>query len=375
MIIKFKSELESKLYNCKADKVHAKIIVIESDDWGAIRIGSKKKLNYLIDKGIQANNCHYHRYDTLASIGDFDALYEVLYRYKDRNGNHPKITANTIVANPDFNRIRKDNYETYYYESFLTTLNNYQGHIFSKWKEGVDLGVFHPQLHGREHLNISRWMTDINDNLKSTLAAMEVDAYAVSTHTVSDRRWTYLAAFDGQADNYRVDHTQIIADATRIFTESFGYSSKSFIAPNYVWSSELEGMLKMAGIESIQGAKKRLLPSDGISVRKYNYRYGKFYRASAKVDLVRNCNFEPASDTNKDWVSSCLLEIKKSFKNCHPAVINMHRVNLIGGIEEKNRTLNLAGLDSLLGKIMDIWPDVVFMTSDALGDLLRNKTI
>jgi len=45
-------------------------------------------------------------------------------------------------------------------------------------------------------------------------------------------------------------------------------------------------------------------------------------------------------------------------------------LNFIGAINEKNRTQNLQLLEELLSKIMKRWPDVEFMSSDELGDLI-----
>src|SRR5690554_2726796 len=82
-------------------KTDRKIVVIESDDWGSIRIPDKDTYERSLKKGIRLDKCHYCKNDTLASKDDFDALYNVLRKYKDKNDQHPIITANTIVANPD----------------------------------------------------------------------------------------------------------------------------------------------------------------------------------------------------------------------------------------------------------------------------------
>src|SRR5690606_1901624 len=87
-----------------------KIIVIESDDWGSIRMPSRDVYERLLKKGIRVDKSVYNKYDTIASVDDFEHLFEVLSQFKDINNNNPIITANTIVANPDFYEIRKSNF-------------------------------------------------------------------------------------------------------------------------------------------------------------------------------------------------------------------------------------------------------------------------
>ena len=62
--------------------------------------------------------------------------------------------------------------------------------------------------------------------------------------------------------------------------------------------------------------------------------------------------------------------IKIAFRWKKPAVISSHRINFMGALDEINRRDNLILLDNLLKRIVKLWPDVEFMTSDELGDLI-----
>ena len=93
---------------------------------------------------------------------------------------------------------------------------------------------------------------------------------------------------------------------------------------------------------------------------------------SNQVYITRNCFFEPSQE-GRDWVSTCLQEIKSAFMWRKPAVISTHRVNYIGALIPENRTRGLAFLNSLLRKIKMQWPDAEFMTSDQLGDLINRS--
>ena len=67
-----------------------------------------------------------------------------------------------------------------------------------------------------------------------------------------------------------------------------------------------------------------------------------------------------------------MSEISSAFLWKHPAVICSHRVNFIGGLNEKNRDQNLLFLKKLLSEIVKLWPDVEFMSSNQLGNLIQS---
>ena len=66
-------------------------------------------------------------------------------------------------------------------------------------------------------------------------------------------------------------------------------------------------------------------------------------------------------------------EIRVAFKWGKPAVISSHRVNYVGSIDPSNRDNGLDKLKKLLNKVLKKWPDVEFMTSAELGDLIRSE--
>ena len=53
--------------------------------------------------------------------------------------------------------------------------------------------------------------------------------------------------------------------------------------------------------------------------------------------------------------------------------MSAHRINFIGILDEKNRKNNLKLFESLLKRIIKLWPDVEFMSSDQLGDLIAEE--
>jgi hypothetical protein len=68
-----------------------------------------------------------------------------------------------------------------------------------------------------------------------------------------------------------------------------------------------------------------------------------------------------------------ISEIELAFKYKKPAVISSHRVNYIGSLVQENREHSNKKLKSLLDKIINTWPDVEFISSSNLGQIIKNK--
>lgn len=351
-------------------KTNRKIIVIESDDWGSIRMPDREVYEKMILLGLRVDLSTYNKYDTLASKEDFEHLYAILKKHKDKNNNHPVITANTLVANPDFDKIRNSNFENYYYESFLETLKKYPDRGFESWQEGMKEKIFFPQLHGREHLNVSKWMNYLQKPSKEIHFAFEHGLYGIGSKISIEHNPSFVQAFESK--EYLEAHSKenIINDGVQLFQEIFGFSTSSFIAPNYIWDNELEEILSRNQIKYIQGTFIQRTPENS---NRYHFLGEK--NEFNQLYLVRNVIFEPASNENFDWVNKALKEINQSFKYGKPAIISMHRVNFIGSIFKENRTRNLKLFDKLLKEVIKKWPEIEFMTSVELGDLINKDSI
>ena len=363
------------LANLRGWHTNRKIIVFESDDWGSIRMPDKTTFETLLSKGIRVDNCPYNRFDSLASEGDLSSLFDVLKSFRDSNGRHPKITANCVVANPDFDKIRRSGFNEYHYELFTDSLKRYPRHSgsFQLWNEGIDQDLFHPEYHGREHLHVERWMQALNQNLPETRLAFDLQLFGLSTIISTENRKSYLAACDVNTHE-GIDKIQaIISDGLSIFNRLFGYPPKGFIAPNYIWPIQIEEHLATEKIRFLKGGIIQSAPVLNSTENKLLRHFTGQINIHNQLHLERNCEFEPSLNPHKDSVSHCLAEINTSFKWNKPALISVHRLNFIGSIVEKNREVNLTKFRSLLRQILRNWPEVEFMTSSELGDLILKK--
>jgi hypothetical protein len=369
---KLKGAIKRNLVNVPGWRTKRKIVVIESDDWGAIRLPSAGVLSELEKAGIEVRSDHYICNDSLASEKDLTLLFEHLASIKNRDGDSPKITANTIMANPDFERIRQGGFREYHYELFTETLKRYPEHdrSFALWKEGMDAGLFRPQFHGREHLHVNRWLKGLSDKKSKTFKAFEQNLFGICLSSSSEHWKSYLAAWDFDDDRDRDFSLGSIREGLRLFEETFGYKSLTAIAPNYTWNREIEEVLKDSGVHFLQGGSVQRSPEVGKNGNNLIRHFTGQKSDLGQTYLVRNCRFEPSADLKKDWVESCLKEIGTAFRWRKPAIIESHRVNFIGYINPENRDRNLKLFNELLTSILKKWPDVEFMTSDQLGRMI-----
>lgn len=367
------STFKRYLQNLPGKRTNRKLVVIESDDWGSIRMPNKDTFKYLQNIGAKPEKDPYLRYDSLASESDLEALFEVLISVKDSHGNYAKLTANCVMANPNFDKIKKDNFETYHYQHFQDTLKSYPQHqnAFNLWKEGIKENVFRPQCHGREHLNVHQWMKGLRDNDYWLHKAFDNEMISVSSMP-SKMKFGYMEGLDYFSDEERLLKRAIIKAGLDMFEATFGFKSKSFIANCYIWDESAEEELHNQGVKYLQGIMSQIIPQ--INVEKtHSHRYKKHYFGQKNKFnqryLVRNVFFEPSLYPNVNYIDECLKRIEIAFRSKKPAIIGSHRLNYIGFIDEKNRTKNLQLLKNLLSQILKKWPDVEFVSTDELDTI------
>lgn len=376
MFRNFKQQFTRHFKNIPGWHTNRKIVVIESDDWGGIRMPSKVVYNQLFKEGYKPDTDPYLKYDSLASEQDLSGLFDVLSSVKDKNENPAIVTANCVMVNPDFKKIKESRFEKYFYESFIETLKRYpnQQHSFKLWQEGIERGIFHPQFHGREHLNVDQWMKGLKDGDKMLHKAFEHEMISISS-IPSKMRFGYMEALDFYDLNEKHNKESIIKDGLHLFEQIFGFKSSTFIANCYIWHKDFEKTLYECGVHFIQGIPVQLQPelSQNSHSLKRTYHFTGQKNKFGQSYLVRNAHFEPTLFPDRDIVNECLSHIEIAFKWHKPAIISSHRLNYIGTIDAENASRNLKLFELLLNQIVKNWPDIEFMTSNQLGHIINKQ--
>ena len=359
------------LSNIPGWKTNRKLVILESDDWGSIRMPSNEVCEDFVTKQIPMGHKARQRftnYDTLASKEDFEVLFDTLKKHKDIKGNHPKITAVSVAANPDFEKIKANNFTEYFYEPFTKTLDRYGlDDAFKMWQLGVKENLFVPQFHGREHLNVAVWLRDLQNGNKNTMQAFEQQCWGYANE--NPLGIDYQAAFDLEFKEDIMGQRKVIEEGVNLFEKIHGYKADFFVPPNGPFNNSLEEIAASKGIKYMSASKIQKEPQ-GQGQLKTKFHWLGQTNSHGQKYITRNCFFEP-SDSSKDWVDSCLSDIELAFKYKKPAVISSHRVNFTGGLDKKNREFGNQQLAILLKKITIKWPYIEFITSSELGANLK----
>jgi len=364
-------ELKAHISNIRGFRTNRKIVIFESDDWGSIRMPSRQVYQDLLKRGIKVDQCPYNRLDSLERFDDLQRLAEVLSEFRDYNGRPALFTLNYLTANPDFEAIRANGFKSYVHEGIQKTLRERDGNnkVWTMLLEGIQAKVFYPQFHGREHLDIIRWMHLLQEPESIFRTAFDFRMWGLGPKVIPEINYNIQAALGTTGEKAFALQIEALEEGLLQFEQLFGFKSKTYIPTNFVLPEKHTFFLNEKGIKGLQGQRFQLFP-DG----KRKYRYLGQKNAAGQIQLVRNANLEFTEHHKKQVVEQCLLDIHRAFFWKKPAIISTHRLNFIGGIDERNSAVNLSELRRLLGEILKRWPEVEFGSSeDVLTSMINEQ--
>ena len=373
--VKRKAILNAK--NLIGWRTKRKIVVISVDDYGNVRLDSKKARQEMDKAGLKVMN-RFDALDTLETREDLEMLYDALRSVKDKNGRHAVFTPFAMPCNINFEKMAEEGYKEYHYELLPETFEKlsemqpdaYRG-AWGLWKDGISQGLMVPLFHGREHLNLKLLEEKLAKRDPLVITALKNRSYTSippgEYSTISP-----MAAFDFWKFEENERFREIIRDGLNAFETVYGYRSNHFNPPGGREHPVIHSTLKECGVEYIdtpfikaehqgEGRYKKILNYTG---KKNN---------NNQAYLVRNVVFEPTDDRGVDWVSYTMEQIAAAFRWNRPAIISSHRVNFCGHIGPENREVGLKALRVLLKEIVSRWPDVEFMAANELGDLVAGN--
>ena len=345
------------------------IVVLESDDWGGIRTASRAAYERLTAAGYPMDLSPYSL-DALETNEDLEALFDVLQSVRDVQGRPACMTANMVTANPDFEKIRREGFQQYAWEPAARTLTHLPGRdaVADLWAQGDQAGLFHPQLHGREHVRFWDWIKALEAHQPEARETFDLGMAGVPLAASKEARGFFgsLTLDEKDLADCDTDIDEIIRDGVRLFEQQFGYRSQSVIAANYRWNDLVERIWSALGVKYIQGTVFQRLAGNASRDHFLGER-GVF----GAVYLVRNCHFEPTAAKRHTCGRRTLRQVARAFARRQPAIICSHRVNYVGSICPTNRRLGLEQLAQLLTAIVRRWPDVMFLNSPELGQRIQ----
>ncbi len=358
-----RQDLFLNIKNIPGNKYNRKFLLIECDDWGGIRMPSKKVYDYLISNRIPFPEDHFDKLDTLEDKPDLDALFEILLEIKDSAGNHAVMTPFVNVANPDFEKIQLSDFQEYFIEAYPQTLLRYERNptILSAWQQGIGMNIFVPEFHGREHLCVPLWLNELQRGHKDVLKAFQLGYTTVLVEGLHPVVKGFRPQFFFDDENQKTFLSASIKNGVALFKDIFGYSPLVLVPSNGVFHPDFVQDIISSGIKFLN--VNHMVPTPdgkgGITMSRFYYTRK---RADGLTYYMRNCAFEPSGGTYSG-IGLTLKQIEASFRWNKPAIVSTHRVNFVGGISKQNRDHGISELKALLREVMKRWPDVRFIST------------
>lgn len=353
-----------------------KIVVISVDDYGNVRLDSKKAREEL-DKAGYPVRTRFDAFDSLETDEDLEMLYETLSSVKDKNGRCAVFTPFALPCNINYEKVAESGYNEYHYELLPETYDKLAvkypatySNAWQLWREGIEKGLMVPQFHGREHLNLKIFEEKLAHKDQALITSLKnrsftsvsADEYSTISETAAFEFWKFN-------ENERFDY--IIRDGLNKFENVFGYRPVHFNPPGGREHPVIHKTLKKCGVKYIDTPLiKKEHQGSGKFKKVFNYTGKK--NSMGQVYIVRNVVFEPIHDRGVNWVEYTLKQIEAAFRWNRPAIVSSHRVNFCGHIDPENRQQGLDALSSLLKSIVERWPSVEFMAANELGDLIED---
>jgi hypothetical protein len=362
------------LKNIVGPRVNKKIVVIEADDYGGIRIPSAEAYVKMRAAGVDIDPSRYNLLDTLENKEDLQALFEILDSVKDKNGHGAVMSPFVNVANPDFEKIKASGYQQYFYEPFTSTFEKYgrESDLMTVWKQGMDAGIFTAELHGREHLSVQPWMNELQKGNQQVRTALDYGFAAVN-----NIEGVHHYAQEFRPEFYFADETQkpflhqSITEAVQLFEQIFGYLPTAFTPSNSHFHHDFESTVFNAGVKFLNVGHNNPYSSQNGELAFERFTFRQKIKPNVLNYYIRNCAFEPNDPTYRN-THITMMQVAAAFRCNKPAIISTHRVNFGGVIDSQNRTKGLKELQVLLKAIVQRWPDVEFMSNANMLKLLKN---
>lgn len=377
MLSNYKNKLLNNAKNLIGWRTSRKIVVFSVDDYGNVRVHSKKARKKMNEEGLKIKS-RFDTLDTLETREDIEMLFETLQSVQDKHGNPAVFTPFAIPCNINFEKMAETGYTEYFFELLPDTFRKlsemnpdaYKG-AWRLIKEGIDQGLMVPQFHGREHFNLKVFKEKLRDNDHTVLTALKNRSYTSISGSGYDSIST-LAAFNFHEFHENEQLQKIIEDGIRAFEDVYGYKPENFMAPGGREHPVLHETLLDCGIRYLDTPLvKSEHQGEGKYKRVFNYT-GK-QNELGQIFLVRNVLFEPSENESIDWADYAMNQIEAAFRWNRPAIISSHRVNFCGLIDPDNRSRGIASLEKLLNRIVSRWPEVEFMSASSLGRLIENN--
>jgi len=314
------------------------VLIVESDDWGA---GPPEQAEQLT------------------------RIAAVLASHVNRTGQKPVMTLGVVLGVADGTRILADGLGHYHPKlldqaEFAETL--------AAIRRGTESRVFALQLHGEEHY----WPPALLAAARTVpaVAAWLTGSVAPRTEALPaplQSRW--IDATELPSKPLRSDEIRAVALAeVASFLRIFGKTPKVAVPPTFIWNDMVEAAWGEAGVEFVVTPGRRYVARDAngepISAGPPVVNGD---RGTAGITyLVRDDYFEPARGHRAEHGLAALATKTRAGR---PTLLETHRANFLEDAALADTAIR--ELDRLLALALQAFPDILFLSTEALALRMR----
>ena len=310
------------------------VLIIESDDWGA---------------------------GSLAQAAALARLSTLLQSVRDSHGRPAVMTLGVVLEVPDGVRIAATACTEYH---ALTLADARFDGMRAAMQDGIQAGVFVPQLHGQCHY----WPAAVlaaaqaDGAVRNWLNAAEPAASEdLPSHLQS--RWVDAASLPSRAlstDAVR----DAVADEASAYQAVFGSVPQVAVATTFVWNDAVEAAWREAGVEVIitPGRRATCRNASGQPACVDATMLTGERSLAGQTYLVRDVYFEPALEHDAQRVVDGLQQRTRQGRAC---LVETHRFNFLSAPKR-----SFAALETALHQALAVCPDLRFITPLELAHAL-----
>jgi hypothetical protein len=327
-----------------------KAVVLESDDWGLCAWSADEQACRVLADLPVFRGPHAFRYagSTLESAADVRRIAETLLEFRGADGFPPVLQANTVMASPDYVRLRPPAFECEGLPLVDYPQSPSRWTRPGLWGEVVaarELGVWWPELHGLHHLPETAWLHALRQGADDARRAFDQQS----------------PVCDAVARSSEYDPTEPVElrrrnleGAVRRFRSLFGRDATSFCPPDYRWDDAVEAEAVKLGVSIFQGRAERTagaLPR----VRHFLGRFRFPHFEGPRFYPPPRIAFEPGADPEESsrlGVDAVHRGVRAAWAREQPAIVSTHRANYVQ-IDPARGAAGLERLRELLTRLSE----------------------
>ena len=313
------------------------VLIIESDDWGA---------------------------GPLAQAVALSRLAALLQSVHDCSGRPAVMTLGVVLEVPDGKRIAATGYTSYH---ALSLADARFDTVRAAMQDGIQAGVFVPQLHGQCHYwpPALQAAVQTNNSVRDWLTASEPTA-TEDLPSPLQTRWVDASSLPSRALAPKAIQQAAAAEAAD-YQAVFGSAPQVAIATTFIWNGTVEAAWAQAGVGVIiTPGRRSTCRNDAGQPGCVDATMLTGERSLAgQIYLVRDVYFEPALGHVPQRLVDGLIARSRQGRAC---LVETHRFNFL-----QARDASLAALEAGLNAALATCPNVRFFSPLELARTIQTR--